>query len=1158
MTSLKMKKFPTIKGVLENIRGSVTSGEKSAPSWFSSLFSSTEDDGVPARLESEIIEALIPDFFGLEKTSLHGFPYKPTAVAFDPVQKVLAIGNRDGSVRLLGKPGLETTFHHASRSAVIQLIWMVNTGQLITACCDDVIYLWDVRKPEVELIQSLQFNRERLTCMYTALKSKWLFVGTDKGNVHIMNLESFSLSGYTISWNKAIDMMQKNHPGSVTHLSENPADPSKLLIGFETGTLCLWDLSNKKGDQRYSNNKKFTSVSWHWEGRQFVCSCVDGSLATWPLRPQGNKPSLVIFPHKKKGDEDQVMASIDKVEWVVSREGESFFFFSGGLPQDITGAQPSITVMQGKNVTVLEMEFCVLDFILLTDSVHRSECSNPESILVLLTNDLVAIDCRSTGLQSYENPYAMDFQESPVTSCEYIVNCPADIIPALYTVGSRGKGQGGWSGREWPISGGVEAGKDAGLSHFELVVTGHADGSVRFWDASSNCMQALCRVRTQKLFEKNKAAKTDVLDEDPYAITNIVLSPDCRHLLVSGQTAQVILFKFGKKDGVGDVAGLEIPIIYEVSAERGGGEGSPTFEFPPRPMLGVASQHSSYTEPGEGFDFEKKTIQYFTPIKVRTGQLKKPPGYQPELVCLTPWVNQEAPFQISCLTLNTAFGLLAYGNGSGLVVVDFVQQKCLLNMGTADLYGSNDPYHRMPKSPRVLPPSPSGEIIVTKVDLSNYSQVANKDEEGKEEENGTAPSTPAAATAPPPAKEGVAISMSSGGTKAKTPRPKPLQKTGTGSSNEENSLSKSRSSSVGSVDQIVEGEGVTALHFATSFPNKLQFELSSCLVVGTSLGSIIVIIIQIPDHGDLRETEAVIVSPSNSLLRLRTAVLELGLLDSSLSLADRLEPLQGVRLTSRAGQGTATPPTPLPPQGDQQVLAVATEKGVSVFAMPSQRLTGSSSLGEGISVVRASIVSWGGAKNSPLILLFTTEGVIKGLSLPSLRVMLEVNLEPVNYPRIGRTLSLGTGGNGVYFTNPNQMQKFSVNAEAIRTHQQAVGRTFRENIELPEPPRQGFLKGLFGGGPKVLDREELFGESSGKASTSLAKNIPGPNLMALQSKSGGATSEVAKAKEAICERGQKLSEVEDRTELMANEAKVYAETSHKMMLHFKNKKWHQL
>ena len=42
-------------------------------------------------------------------------------------------------------------------------------------------------------------------------------------------------------------------------------------------------------------------------------------------------------------------------------------------------------------------------------------------------------------------------------------------------------------------------------------------------------------------------------------------------------------------------------------------------------------------------------------------------------VCLTPWVNGEAPSAISCLTVNSSFGLLAYGNGSGLVIVDFIQ-----------------------------------------------------------------------------------------------------------------------------------------------------------------------------------------------------------------------------------------------------------------------------------------------------------------------------------------------------------------------------------------------------------------------------------------------------------------------------------------------------
>lgn len=30
----------------------------------------------------------------------HGFPYQPTALAFDPVQNLLAIGTKSGSIRL--------------------------------------------------------------------------------------------------------------------------------------------------------------------------------------------------------------------------------------------------------------------------------------------------------------------------------------------------------------------------------------------------------------------------------------------------------------------------------------------------------------------------------------------------------------------------------------------------------------------------------------------------------------------------------------------------------------------------------------------------------------------------------------------------------------------------------------------------------------------------------------------------------------------------------------------------------------------------------------------------------------------------------------------------------------------------------------------------
>ncbi|GAA6077092.1 syntaxin-binding protein 5-like, partial [Tachysurus ichikawai] len=37
-------------------------------------------------------------------TVRHGFPYQPTALAFDPVQKILAIGSRTGGVRMYPFP----------------------------------------------------------------------------------------------------------------------------------------------------------------------------------------------------------------------------------------------------------------------------------------------------------------------------------------------------------------------------------------------------------------------------------------------------------------------------------------------------------------------------------------------------------------------------------------------------------------------------------------------------------------------------------------------------------------------------------------------------------------------------------------------------------------------------------------------------------------------------------------------------------------------------------------------------------------------------------------------------------------------------------------------------------------------------------------------
>lgn len=43
---------------------------------------------------------------------------------------------------------------------------------------------------------------------------------------------------------------------------------------------------------------------------------------------------------------------------------------------------------------------------------------------------------------------------------------------------------------------------------------------------------------------------------------------------------------------------------------------------------------------------------------------------------------------------------MAYGNEHGLAVIDIVQKVCLLNVASPDLYGAQDPYSRVPRSPK--------------------------------------------------------------------------------------------------------------------------------------------------------------------------------------------------------------------------------------------------------------------------------------------------------------------------------------------------------------------------------------------------------------------------------------------------------------------------
>lgn len=1032
-------------------------------------------------------------------------------MAFDPVQKILAIGTQTGALRLFGRAGVECYCQHESNAAVIQLQFLINEGALVSALADDSIHLWNLRQKIPAILHSLKFNRERITYCHLPFQSKWLYIGTERGNIHIVNVESFTLSGYVIMWNKAIELSTKTHPGPVVHISDNPMDEGKLLIGFESGIVVLWDLKCKKADYRYNYDEAIHSVAWHHEGKQFVCSHSDGTLTTWNVRTPA-KPAQIITPHGKQpkdGKKPEPCKPILKVEYKTTRAGDPFMVLSGGLSYDTVGRRACLTVMHGKSTAVLEMDYPIVDFLTLCETPYPNDFQEPYAVVVLLEKDLVVIDLGQIGYPIFENPYPLTIHESPVTCCEYFADCPAELIPALYSVGCRQKRQG-YSKKEWPISGGNWG--QGTQSYPEIIITGHADGSIKFWDASALMLQVLYKLKTAKVFErargKEEKPNTDIVDEDPFAIQTLSWCPESRMLCVAGVSAHVIVYRFSKQEITTEVVQLlEVRMqceFSEVDSPDPGGEQTPTL---PTPGASSSPQESELpTQPSTGSNSSDGPRDNIPCLQVRSSPLKQSPGNQVELVIQLVWVSGEPPQQITSLAINSSYGLVVFGNSNGLAVVDYLQKTLLFNMGTSELYSPSDPYQRQPRSPRKA--KPSGATCDSN-DGSNAS-----------EDRCRSPTSDA----------------------------------------RDNSFTRSRSSSVASIDRESR-EAISSFYFCESFPRKTDSLVSPCLLVGTTHGSVMMVALNLPPSGDQRLQQPVGIASCGTLVKLKGGILTMALLDATGTLLPPFfeqwyDPNASDEEKEKSRKRRPASPPSSQESQDTHFAILCSEKQAKVVALPSQTRIYKHSITETSFVLRADVVQMAGTN---CIACFCANGHIMTLSLPSLRPLLDVNYLPLTDMRIARTFCFSNLGQALYLTSPTEIQRITYSQETCDNLQEMLSELFTP-VETPEAPNRGFFKGLFGGGAQSLDREDLFGETAaGKASRSLAQHIPGPgNMEGMKGAASGVVGELARARIALDERGQKLGELEERTAAMMASAESFSKHAHDMMLKYKDKKWYQL
>jgi syntaxin-binding protein 5 len=453
--------------------------------------------------EIEITETLKKEDFSLSEIVRYGFPYRPTTLAYDPVQKILAIGTKNGIIKIYGGAFVECSLQHPSDVEIVQLVFRINEGALISACRDNYIHLWNLRQKKPVIANSLRFVKEKISrCLLPlAFNSKWLLLGTYSGNVYVVDLDTFTLSSYKIMWNNAIGMGKSSHPGVVVDLCQNPDDPTRLYIGFSThlstpntvplGHVICWNLQQKASESVYTLSQGLTSISWHYEGRQFMCSHCDGSLSVWNLRAV-DKPVSVNYPHTRIcKDETHKFGAINKVIWTAMKSsGDPFIIFSGGMPSptdqqqqqqqqqqqtssNSISSKPSsyfLTILRGQTTNVLHMDNSIIDFHVISPSPHIADIPDPSAIVVLLENDLVVIDLKSENYPLFESLHTLDLHESSITYCDYITEPNPNFYQSLLRLQSKQASKRTYSQQENPISGGQSGSTIFGYN--ELIITG--------------------------------------------------------------------------------------------------------------------------------------------------------------------------------------------------------------------------------------------------------------------------------------------------------------------------------------------------------------------------------------------------------------------------------------------------------------------------------------------------------------------------------------------------------------------------------------------------------------------------------------------------------------------------------------------------------------
>ncbi|XP_039595549.1 LLGL scribble cell polarity complex component 2 isoform X1 [Polypterus senegalus] len=605
------------------------------------------------------------DLFQFNKTVEHGFPHQPSALGFSPRLGLLAIGTRSGAIKLYGTPGVEFMGLHEANAAVLQIHFLAEQGQLVTLLEDNSLHLWKLqaRNDVSELAEKTSFTLQgkpgalpsttHVTAVLAHSSRDLLYLGTEGGHVFVVKtpdfeeLEEHYISVEDVQQRIPVEYAGRRNLDYVETLTENPQNPNQILIGYSRGLLVLWDVKSKTATHFFLGNKKLESVWWCHDGDQVISSHSDGTYCHWSVSkdhsqtaPVKNEMPYGSFPCK----------AISKIVTLTTKKGSSFVIFSGGMPRASYGDRHCISVIHGRNHVAFDFTSRIIDFAVICGENSESQHTDPVALLVLAEEELVAIDLKSESWPAIQTPYLAPLHCSAITCSHHVSNIPLKLWERIRSAGEKQNMH--YSDMPWPVNGGLNVAPDP--PQRDLLLTGHEDGTVRFWDASGVCLYPIYKLSSAGVFltdsdpndNMNSAGEGEwppfrkVGCFDPYSddprlgIQKIHLCKYSGYLAIAGTAGQVLVMELNDEDAQHIVGNTLADLLQD----------------------------------REGFKWKGHAQ-----LSRREEPVHFPQGFQPFAL-----VQCQPPAVITSLILHSEWKLIAFGTSHGFGLYDYYQKRIVL------------------------------------------------------------------------------------------------------------------------------------------------------------------------------------------------------------------------------------------------------------------------------------------------------------------------------------------------------------------------------------------------------------------------------------------------------------------------------------------------